>query len=791
MSFPIRQIPTPPLSNPLSAPYPKEDSRVQNLALQNIFTGKSEKKRHYLDFLLSKHSPSQKFSDLRMLTNFMQEQGLDQKFVAFFEECTEDLLQVLPKYSRIFFFKNFVYFCRREGAISPSELKEFCQRVQTHLKTRHPRKINRMLFCFLEKKKECWPHLDEALHIARSQTKNFEVVMSMCDLFLMLPIEQWAEFAHFYIKHAEEIPVKSYGILNFFKIFNKNQRDLLLTGTTPALRYFIFKNAYDAEERAGIEILLSYSSEEIERFYLLMQRLSEHVYPSIFLFPTVFALKGLRKSLFFIDELEGGLLSICLDLENLLFTLEYGIHLHTLELPQAPNSLYLPFLDFSFGKETALINFLYENFLFFLNPVVKRIIHGDVLYLLDTIGNTLTAKTGAECQFVSHQITTIRQFVESLPTRPSPLLENTPFSNYLERTGFFIDLHSASIVVKKCDSFDNPEFLLRMLIETQLIFFNDFAVYFVEKEPQNIRGVMTYPIPSTIDDGGPKREFFYLLLKSLFASKNTPRIKKDAEGYLILSKDHTCREAIVLRDFGLLLSRLQKMEIPTGYLLPPKSFALLQFFKKNPKMPKEPFFKNVDKILNGSRLLNQQSWSLEDLEQIQKLLDLDSSQEVSEKVMDILYTSYEDQARALWEIFHSFSKEQSFAFQSDSSETVRLFFEGQGIQSEMIDQFVNFRSSHSPEITDAFKKNAQNWFLNAQQGQIDALTRLITGASNLSLGQKITLNFCKKEENMGINPMIQSFVHSCNRSIDIFMDEPEELANLFEEICKDQGFNAV
>jgi hypothetical protein len=792
MSYPLRQIPSSPnsLASTTQEP-PLKSPKVQAVARKALSFSPPGKSGDFLEFLVCKYPVSQKFSEIGMLTNFLQKQGLDKTFVDFFKEGTQDVLPSLLSHSRIFFFKNFVFFTKREGAISLFELQEFCQIIKPHIHFRDFRKINKILFFFLEKKRECWPYLDESLHLLRSHSKCFNLLVNMCELLPMLPLEQWVEFADFYKNYAEEVPLKSFAIFNFFKTFSKEQRNLLLHGSNTALRKYIFRNEYDLEDSAGIEILLTYTPQEIEHFYTLMSRLREPVFPNIFLIPNVFDLKGLRKQHFFIKDFEHALLSMQLNLENLFFTLEFGAQLHTIQLPLIRNTINLLFLDRCFGKETALINFLYENFLFFLNPVIQRIIHGDLMYLLDIIDQSLTLKTAAESDFVRQRIQAIQQTIESLPSRPQDIICNTPAFDYFERFGFLLDVHSGSIIVKREEMLLYPDYMLEMLIESQLIYFNDLNIYFIEGAPKIQNGVFAYSIPPTIDDGGPRREFFFLLLKSLFASKNPWSLKKDDEGYLILEEDHTPQSATHLRNFGLLLSRLQILQIPTGHLLPLKSFELLQFFKKNQKMPKDPFFKNIDQILNGTRLLNQKNWSEDDLEQIQQFLALDSIDEVPSQVLQVLYNSHEKRARALWEIFQSFTNEQRFEFQSASRETLQHFFEGEGIRGEILDQFLIFTSSHSSEISEEFKKRAKIWFEKGKKWQIESLTQVITGAPNLFSGQKITFNFCKKEENSSINPLVESFIHTCNSSIDIFMDDPDRLDTLLDEISTEQGFNAI
>ena len=791
--------PLAPLSNSqsciLSCPpaLSEENRKIVSIAKQNLSHPKEDKK-DFLDFLVPKFPPRNRSHTKEAIKEFFQEQGLSKSFVEFFQEGTKEILQRLPPACKIFFFKNLVFHTKREGMLSLIELHELCNRLKFHLLGRDSQHVNKMLFSFLEKTRDSWPYLDASLrHVSpgTSGIRHYAIVYHLVEFLPSLPKEQWTEFALFLKNFYEDVPLRPLELLFFFKTFSKEQRDLLLFGTNQAIRKALFSHTYNEGDHAGLATLLTYTPQEIVSFYDLVKKLPDTIYNHIFLIPIVFDLKGARKHPCFIQDLTQTLFNIRLNLENFLFTIDYGNFLHTFQLPSVRNTIFIPFLDHSFGKETALINFLYDNFLFFHNPISKRIVYYDLIYLLDQIDHTVTAKTEMERTFLSERFETICSFAESLPDSPQAVLESTPSFAYLEDYGFLIDVYSGSLLVKRNEKIPYPEILLEALIDSHLLYLDNFDVYFLDSEPQNIEGVLTYAIPPTVDDGGPKREFFFLLLKSLLDSSSPTRLERDDEGFLTLKEDFSSIEIKLLLNFGVLLSRLQKMQIPTGSLLPPKSFELLQFFKKNSRLSKEHFFKEIDKILYGSRLLNKQEWSEEDLLQIQHLLDLESLEEIPSSVMEILGKSHQGRSRALWEMFQAFTSEQHFIFQTLSPQELQEYFEGEGIRSAILDQFVTFTTNHPIDVGESFITKTKNWFEKASKRQIQSLTKAITGGTTLSKGQKITFHFCPKSENTDIHPYVESFTHTCNRKLDIFMDDLDRLETFLEEISLDRGFNAI
>jgi len=781
-----------------TAPFPfsptDENRKVHSVAMQSLSNASVEKKKEFFDFLLPKFPPRQRNLTKEKIKEFLQMHGLTKSFVEFFEEGTKEILQKLPPVSKIFFFKNFFFHTKREGMPSISELTDLTTRLQPHVLGRDSRHVNKILFTFLEKTRESWPYLDASLRCVTPGMHGIRhsgVLYHLIELLPALAKEQWAEFALFLKTYYEDAPLKPFELLYFFKTFSKEQRDLLLFGSNQAIRKALFANTYAQGDHSGLAILLTYTPQEIASFYALIKKLPEMIYNHIFLIPVVFDLKGGRKLPYFIQEFTRSLFNVRLNLENFLFTIDYGNFLHILQLPTVCNTILIPFLDNSFGKETALINFLYDNFVFFANPITKRIVYYDLVYLLDLNDHTLTAKTATEESFLWDLTESMRSYMESLPDSPSAVLESMPSFSYLEDHGFLIDVASGSLLLKKCEKIPFPELLLEVLIDSHLLYLDNFTVYFLDSEPKNIDGILTYAIPPTVDDGGPKREFFYLLLKSLLNSSSETRLEKDEEGFLTLKEDYSSGELQLLINFGILLSRLQKMQIPTGSLLPPKSFELLQFFRKNSRLSKELFFKEIDKILNGSRLLNQQGWSEEDLLQIQTTLALDSPDEVPSSVMEILGNSHEGRSRALWEMFQAFTSEQHFVFQTLAPYELQEYFEGEGIRSALIDQFVTFTTNHPFDVGESFIIKTKNWFEKATKGQIQALTKAITGGTSLLKGQKITFHFCPKDENSTIHPFVESFAHTCDRKLDIFMDDLDRLETLLDEISMDRGFNAL
>jgi len=745
-----------------------------------------------LEKLFSYENDSSARSTPTDINEFIQIHRMEDASIDLFYHGTKDLLLELPAASRVYLFKNSQLYREKHEPLEPEHLSKLCSLLNPYLIGRDAKEINRIIFHFLEHPSKDWQCLDCALKIIKADCFSRTSPLKFLRLSTLLHQRSWVDFAEF-AKNFMNIPdYTGDELLCFYKNFDSEERKLLLYGTDARIRKHLFRSSEIESQREGVEILLTCDQQEIGRFYNSTRWLFDTGMQELFSIPLLFNIKTVASSCKSLSHSQNSIFPPDLCVDNLRFTLKKVPLLRFMQVPVVKQDLRPTLLRVHHAQEIALVQFLFENFTLQQNTILKKILSEDLSNLLKSTENILHSKTESEKAKLDQMVNPMLEYRSNHSNGPKPLCQGSPEYTFLEENGFLIDHENGNLLILDKENISHPEALLQSLCENHLLFFDDFSVYFIQPIPEEAGGNLTYPIPPTVDLGGPKREFFYLLVRSLLSSQNPQRIQIDDEGFVVLDEKMQHSAPLLCRQFGLLISRMECHQIPLGKLLNDNTFRLLKFLKKNRTMPQGELLRSFDRIIHGNRPLNKKSWTPEEQQELCNLFAADTKEEVTEAVESFLVRSHSGRVSALKEIIQSFSLNQQFLLRQSSVLELKSRFEGQGIRADFVDLFIDFSSSHPEWRAHLFIKKTKEWFEKSSSEECQTLVKAITGNNTLALGQKIHFRFFTQQENREVHQEIDSLISTCAQSIDIFLDDPNHLPNFLNQLsCSKNPFNAL
>jgi hypothetical protein len=744
-----------------------------------------------LEKLFTHESDVSARSILADINQFVQCYGLDDLSIDLFYHGTKDLLLKLPVASKVYLFKNAQLYQEKHGPLEPKDLSKLCSLLNPYLIGLDAKKINRIIFHFLEHPNEHWECLDSALKIIDACGKNHGSLFKFLQLCTLFPQRSWVDFARFAKDYIHNPAHTGDELLTFYKNFDSEERKLLLYGTDARIRKHLFRSFEVESQRVGVEILLTCDQQEIGHFYNSTRWLSDTEMQELFSIPLLFDIKSGAGSCKSSSRSKNSFFPPNLCIENLKFALKKVPLFRFMQVPVVRWDLRPALLEVHHAQEIALVQFLFENFAYHENPMVKKILSEDLSYLLKSTRNMLHFKTESEEAEMGQMVSIMLEYRSNHSNGPNPLCQGSPDYTFFEENGFFIDLENGNLLISNKENIPHPEALLQSLCDSHLLFFDDFRVYFIQPVPEEVDGKLRYPIPPTVDRGGPKREFFYLLVRSLLSSQNPQKIQIDDEGFVVLDDKMQENAPLLCRQFGLLISRMECHQIPLGKLLNENTFRLLKFLKKNRAMPQRELLRSFDRIIHGNRPLNKKSWTVEEQQELCHLLAAGTEEEIAETVEAFLVRSHSGRLSALREILQSFTNNQQFLLRQSSVLELKSRFEGEGVRADFVDLFIDFASSHPEWRAHLFIKKTKEWFEKSSDEECQTLVKAITGHNTLALGQKIQFRFLRQEENREVHQEIDSLISTCAQSIDIFLDDPNHLPDFLDQLsCSKNPFNA-
>ncbi len=766
--------------------------------------GKKQKKAHPLDFLFGEELLS-KFATFEELEAFLnkeglplnlQEDSLDAQYIQIFEEASSPYLDKFSLENRIDLFKLLSDSKKKLSPLKTEDIRYLCQLLSPFGSWRKYRSFQKIFTLFLDYDPKEWRQMTGYLTPLLESSSDCNWLFQFFQYLEEIHPHQWADFVPYYVQYSKEC-AQDPGWIPFFNTFHSCEREKLLKGTTVEMRKIFFKEELIPFEEMGLEILSSLSDSTLKSYYAMMQTIDSRYLPFILYFPKILKLykKDFTQESFdrFTYYLQSGI--ICF--ENLIFTLIEGADLEIFHLEDLQSSLCIQNLNEAWPEYYGLVEFYHKTFCLETDPVVKRILAEDLLRLLDTLDTEDLLHTAEEKMAQTALSKELNDYLRQVRFVRKNIPETHPAFIILQSTKGFIDPSGNTFFFKGgLSALEYPNYL-NLLAHSQLQFAQNFEVIFLPSEPENCEGKLEFKIPSTVDQGGPSRSLFSLIALEIVKNSEGCGIELDSEGYPLLREDASEEKKDLYRDFGRFLSMAKKMEIPLGKIFHFKTYFLMRIQKMSTEHESLAFYQQVDRILEGKRVLNKKRPKKADLEKLSELYSLDPNEEVPTFLHQELKNIYLNRLRAVKTLMEGMDLETHYSIRIESPYVIALQIEGKPLNSENFSSFIDldiegFDDPFSLDDLESkkIKEHVKEWFLNASGEKCANFVHALTGSPAVNPKEKLKISLRPKAKNE-IHPETSCFLHTCSNSVDIFADSKEEITSILEGICLEKGFNAV
>lgn len=810
--------------------HPSESSPAAELSPTEIKTkrvgqgalGESPQKKerftpHPLEFLIPRSSRYHFKDTLNDLESMMNRIDLPPSFLSDFQTAYQSVFtKIPPGIGRINLFQNFIVNYEESSPYDLAAMTELAGYVDSLSHIYNPKNLYHIQNFFIEYAEQCWEELYQCLKIFHDHCTDLHSFLKYSSCIDDVFRTRWIEFTYFYIAfHKEDnhpIPI----FMNFFFMFDRVQIEKILRWSTPSSRKILFQDDLQPAEQHGLELLACSSLDFLELFFYLVDELEKkdlRLHSRFLLIPHIL---GIKKSpdpyqtlIDFVIYIERYTSSV----DQLLFFLDKGSNLQAFKL----DGCHFPLQPNLFGPlccpQFPLIVHLYNSFRISADFVTKKVLAESLSSLMDEEEDEIIFQSSLESDVILRIAQEIRQYFDLLPETPRKIDEKDPaFPLLLEYEAVFFASWNL-ILVKDTTYFKNPMHILNMLISSRAARLEDLQFLFVPPNPTEEDGLKQFKLPPTEDLGGPTRQFYTRLIESLFRDEAESKLSIDEQGFIFCDPKTKKGDSLNLTLFGRLLSILLENRIPTGPLFNPKVYRLIQKLKSSIECNSLSFYREIDFIVYGDRLLNDPNPSPEKLKEIQTLLCLDPSDDLDHTVLEMLRSQHDPRIEAANMILSGLNLENHFMFRAEPVEVIQEMIEGIKISPETITRLCHFKRPFeeiSPELaesltedelktkkedseakTGAFQAVFENWIANASVKQRQAFMVATTGSPSFHQEEAILIHFQKGSNNANVHKETNCVMHTCTKSLEIFLDNPKELSELLDQIAEEKQFNII
>lgn len=807
-----------------------ESSPLQELSSTEIKTkrvgqgalGESPKKKehlmpHPLDFLIPCSSRSYLKDSLIDLESMMDQIALPTSFLSDFQTAYQSVFaKVPPGIGRINLFQNFLMNFEESSPYNLAAMTELAGYVESFSRNYTPRNQYHIQNFFLEYAQDCWEELHQCLKIFHDHCTDMDAFLRYSSCIDNVYRSRWLEFTYFYIAfHREDTnPIPLF--MNLFSMFNQGQIEKIVRWSNPLSRKILFQDDLKLAEQSGLELLACSSFDFLELFFHLVEELEKkdlRLHSRFLLFPHIL---GLKKSLDpyqtlkdFVVHLDQYISSI----DQLIFFIDQGSNMQAFKLdgyhfPLRPNA-FNPLCCTQF----PLIQHIYDYFKLSTDFVVKKVLAESLSSLLNEEEDEIIFQSSLEAAVIYRIAQEVRQYFDLLPEFPGKIDETDPaFSLFLNHEAIFFASWNF-IFVKDTNYFKNPIHILNMLINSHACRLEDLQFIFVPTTPAEVGGLKQLKLPPTADLGGPTRQFYTRLVESLFREGAEPKLSIDDQGFVFCDPKTKKGDSLNLAIFGKLLSILLENRIPTGPLFNPKVYQLMQKMNSSVADNSLSFYKEIDFIVYGDRLLNDLNPTPENIKKLQTFLAIDESDDLDRTVLEMLKSQHDPRIQAATMILSGLNLEDQFMFRALPFELIQETIEGVKISPETITRLCHFKRpfeeisqesaqglsedelktkiEDSEAKTGAFQAVFEDWIAKASIQQRQAFMVATTGSPSFHQEEAIVIHFQKGSNNSNVHKETNCVMHTCTKSLEIFLDNPSELSELLDQIAEEKQFNII
>ena len=93
--------------------------------------------------------------------------------------------------------------------------------------------------------------------------------------------------------------------------------------------------------------------------------------------------------------------------------------------------------------------------------------------------------------------------------------------------------------------------------------------------------------------------------------------------------------------------------------------------------------------------------------------------------------------------------------------------------------------------TGAFQAVFEDWIAKASIQQRQAFMVATTGSPSFHQEEAIVIHFQKGSNNSNVHKETNCVMHTCTKSLEIFLDNPSELSELLDQIAEEKQFNII
>ncbi|MFZ4673973.1 MAG: hypothetical protein ACOYL1_06500 [Chlamydiia bacterium] len=766
--------------------------------------GKKQKRAHPLDFLFGEKI-CRNFAVLGDLEAFLAEEGLsldlqedslDTEYIQLFKEAALPYLSHFTLENRIDLFKMLGDSKKKLPPLKAEDIRNLCLLLSPFGGWGEYKSFQSILPLFMDYDPKQWRQFTEFLT---------PLLESGCDCYWLFKFfesleeihpPQWSEFVTYFIRYGKEC-AQDPGWIPFFNTFHSQEREKLLKGTTMEMRKIFFEEELVPFEQTGLEILSNLSDSHLKSYYTMMQTIGPKYLPFLLYLPKLLRLYKEDFTQRSFDQFAFYLQSGLICFENLAFTLFEGADLEIFHLEDLKSCLCIQNLSESWPEYYGLVEFYQKAFSLETNPVVKRILAEDLVRLLTSLDEQDFLDTAQEKMALTELLKELNDYLERVRFVRKNIPQTHPAFAICQGTKGFIDLSGNTFFFKGGLSATDYPCYLKLLAHSQIQYTQNFEVVFLKSAPEMIEGRLEFKIPSTVDHGGPSRSLFSLIASEIVKNSEGCGIELDSEGFPLLKDDASKEKTELYRDFGKFLAMAKKLEIPLGKVFHLKTYFMMRILKMSIEHTSLAFYQELDRILEGKRLINKKRPKETDLEKLKDLYLLDSIEEVPSVVHQELKNIYQNRLRAVRTLMEGMDFETLFNIRQESPYVIAYQIEGKPLTSENFSSFIDleiegFDDPFALNDLDSkkIKEHVQDWFLSSSGDKCAHFAHATTGSSAISLNEKLKLSIRPKAKN-DIHPETSCFLHTCSSSVDIFADSLEEITSILEGICLEKGFNAV
>lgn len=788
---------------------------------QSSLTGNSKKKGcfapHPLDFLVTRFNRPYLKDCLSELETMMGKVFLPPAFLKDFEIAYKTIFSKIPPgLARIHLLKNLLSNADVSSSYELKELEKLALYLEPYCNTYSHKNLFRIQDFFIGYAQDSWVELSECLKIFHESSHDLATFLRFTSCLSEVFRARWLEFTHFFVDYCLEDTSSDPSFMNFFSIFDQNQIKKLLTDTTVLSRKILFQDSLQPAEQGGLEFLANSCPQLVKLFFKLVQELEIkdlRLHSRFLFFPLVL---GLKDSLVPYETLQMFLAQLSRftwKVDQFIFFIDKAVNMHPFRL----DGCHHPLLPHAFGPfcstQFPLMQHLYHYFRLNNDMVIKKVFAEALSTLIDEEEESIVFQSELELNVVSQFATSLTYFFHLNPEVPNKIEESDPLFSFLAKQEIMLCCAWNYILVKDKEYFSQPLSILKMLLGTHGSHLEDLQFLFIPSEPIEIEGKKRFMLPPTEDLGGPTRQFYFKLLQSFFVEGSDFRFTIDEQGFISSDPEEKEECSKNLFFLGKLLSLLLENRIPTGPLFNPMVYMLMKKIKFGGCTDLLTKYREVDFLVYGDRLLNYQQPTDQELQKIRTFLCLNEDDDLENSVLEMLKSQHDPRLHAATMILSGLSTEHQFMIRSLPIESIQEEIEGVEINPKTISRLCYFkrpfeeasvegdenqaleeiesRLADSESKTLAFQSAFEKWITNASVKQRQAFMVATTGSPSFYQDEVISIHFQKSSNNSNVHKETNCVIHTCSKTLEIFMDDPADLHHLLDQITQEKCFNIV